>query len=142
MTRAGRPLSTKPDANVLQAARFQFCICFLHQQLYQQIPRFTSSSMPRMPSWAGLYLKGVMENGYSEGEKMYPDATFTMRVSYGKVKSYRPGMPFDYDYVTTSKGYWKNIYRATTSLTSAEGPDRTAEKKDLASTWTKAARTW
>ncbi len=35
---------------------------------------------------------------------MYPDATFTMRVSYGAVKSYRPRDAVFYDYVTTSKG--------------------------------------
>ena len=35
---------------------------------------------------------------------MYPDATSTMRVSYGNVKSYRPRDAVFYDYVTTSKG--------------------------------------
>ena len=35
---------------------------------------------------------------------MYPDATFTMRVSYGKVASYNPRDAVHYDYVTTSKG--------------------------------------
>ena len=35
---------------------------------------------------------------------MYPDATFTMRVSFGNVKSYSPEDAVKYDYVTTSKG--------------------------------------
>ena len=35
---------------------------------------------------------------------MYPDATFTMRVSYGQVKSYNPRDAVHYDYVTTIKG--------------------------------------
>ena len=35
---------------------------------------------------------------------MYPDATFTMRVSYGSVEPYRPKDAVKYDYVTTSKG--------------------------------------
>ena len=39
-----------------------------------------------------------------KAKMMYPDATFTMRVSYGAVKSYRPRDAVFYDYVTTSKG--------------------------------------
>jgi hypothetical protein len=38
------------------------------------------------------------------GKVMYPDATFTMRVSYGKVKSYAPRDGVKYDYVCTAKG--------------------------------------
>ena len=37
-----------------------------------------------------LYLKGIMEMDPVKAKMMYPDATFTMRVSYGNVKSYRP----------------------------------------------------
>ena len=51
-----------------------------------------------------LYLKGIMEMDTVKAKKMYPDGTFTMRVSYGVVKSYRPGDAVFYDYVTTSKG--------------------------------------
>lgn len=35
---------------------------------------------------------------------MYPDANFTMRLSYGHVKSYNPRDAVHYDYVTTMKG--------------------------------------
>jgi hypothetical protein len=35
---------------------------------------------------------------------MYPDATSTMRLSYGKVDDYQPRDAVHYDYVTTSKG--------------------------------------
>lgn len=51
-----------------------------------------------------LYLKGVMEMNPAAVNKMYPDANFSMRVSYGSVKSYRPRDAVFYDYVTTSKG--------------------------------------
>jgi Peptidase S46 len=51
-----------------------------------------------------LYLKGIMEMDPVKAKMMYPDATFTMRVSYGNVKSYRPRDAVFYDYVTTSKG--------------------------------------
>ena len=51
-----------------------------------------------------LYLKGIMAMDPAKAKMMYPDATFTMRVSYGAVKSYKPGDAVTYDYVTTSKG--------------------------------------
>lgn len=51
-----------------------------------------------------LYLKGIMEMDPVKAKMMYPDATFTMRVSYGSVKSYHPRDAVFYDYLTTSKG--------------------------------------
>lgn len=51
-----------------------------------------------------LYLKGVMAMEPTKAKMMYPDATFTMRVSYGQVKAYKPRDAVFYDYVTTSKG--------------------------------------
>lgn len=51
-----------------------------------------------------LYMKGIMEMNPAAVNKMYPDANFSMRVSYGTVKSYRPRDAVFYDYVTTSKG--------------------------------------
>ena len=50
------------------------------------------------------YLKGIMEMYPAAVNKMYPDANFSMRVSYGNVKSYRPRDAVFYDYVCTSKG--------------------------------------
>ena len=40
----------------------------------------------------------------SPNKVMYPDATFTMRVSYGTVGNYKPRDAVQYDYVTTMKG--------------------------------------
>ncbi len=51
-----------------------------------------------------LYLKGIMEMNPSQVKTMYPDANFTMRVSYGNVKSYHPKDAVNYSYVTTMKG--------------------------------------
>ena len=65
--------------------------------LYQQ---FTAKN----GEFGRLYLKGIMEMDPVKAKMMYPDATFTMRVSYGNVKSYRPRDAVFYDYVTTSKG--------------------------------------
>ena len=65
--------------------------------LYQQ---FTSKNA----EFGRLYLKGVMAMDPVKAKMMYPDATFTMRVSYGSVRSYKPRDAVSYDYVTTSKG--------------------------------------
>ncbi|GAC1485554.1 MAG: S46 family peptidase [Flavisolibacter sp.] len=52
--------------------------------------------------WGRLYLKGIME--MHPNKIMYPDATFTMRVSFGQVKSYNPRDAVHYDYKTTLTG--------------------------------------
>lgn len=51
-----------------------------------------------------LYLKGIMEMDTLKAKKMYPDATFTMRTSFGNVKSYRPRDAVYYDYICTMTG--------------------------------------
>lgn len=51
-----------------------------------------------------LYLKGVMEMDPAKAKKMYPDANFSMRVSYGTVSSYAPRDAIKYNYFTTSDG--------------------------------------
>lgn len=51
-----------------------------------------------------MYLKGVMEMDPVKAKKMYPDANFSMRVSYGNVKSYSPRDGMEYNYYTTSDG--------------------------------------
>ena len=48
------------------------------------------------------YLKGVLE--MNKGKKMYPDANFTMRVSYGNVKSYSPRDAVKYSHICTLSG--------------------------------------
>ena len=50
------------------------------------------------------YLKGIMEMNPAAAAKMYPDANFSMRVSYGNVKSYNPRDGLHCDYVCTGKG--------------------------------------
>jgi len=51
-----------------------------------------------------LYLKGIMQMNPEKVAKMYPDANFTMRTSYGNVKSYQPKDAVTYDYVCTLNG--------------------------------------
>ena len=51
---------------------------------------------------ANKYLKGVLE--MKKGQAIYPDANFTMRVSYGNVKSYVPRDAVKYKEICTLNG--------------------------------------
>ena len=53
-------------------------------------------------AWNNKYQKGILE--MKKGLAMYPDANFTMRVSYGNVKSYSPRDGVKYHEVCTLKG--------------------------------------
>ena len=48
------------------------------------------------------YLKGILE--MNKNKKLYPDANFTMRVSYGAVKSYSPRDAVKYSHICTLSG--------------------------------------
>jgi hypothetical protein len=92
------------DPNVLQDdPAFAHASAFLtnyqskYSSKYQQF-------VTKNNEYGRLYLKGIMEMDTVKAKKMYPDATFTMRVSFGNVKSYRPGDAVFYDYVCTMTG--------------------------------------
>ncbi|MDR0728886.1 MAG: S46 family peptidase [Prevotellaceae bacterium] len=51
---------------------------------------------------ARLYMAGLME--MNPDKAFYPDANFTMRLTYGQVKSYRPADGVTNHYLTTLKG--------------------------------------
>jgi hypothetical protein len=93
-----------PDATVLQNdPAFAYAAAFVknytskYSQLYSD---FTAKDN----DLGRLYLKGIMEMDPVAAKKMYPDANFSMRVSYGNVKSYNPKDAVHYNYFTTSKG--------------------------------------
>jgi hypothetical protein len=91
-----------PDANLLQQdLAYNVANSFLRNYQGKYLPllqQFTTKNN----DWGRLYLKGIME--MNPGKLMYPDATFTMRVSYGKVADYKPRDAVRYDYVTTMSG--------------------------------------
>jgi len=95
-----------PDASALQNdPAFSHLSAFYtnnyiskYSPLYQQ---FNTTNVEN----GRLYLKGIMEMDPARAKMMYPDATFTMRVSYGTVKSYKPRDAVYYDYITTAKGF-------------------------------------
>jgi Peptidase S46 len=93
-----------PDAVALQAdPAFAYASTFLVNYNTKYAP-FSQQFNTKNAEFGRLYLKGIMEMDPAKAKMMYPDATFTMRVSYGNVKSYRPRDAVFYDYVTTSKG--------------------------------------
>lgn len=93
-----------PDALKLQDdPAFNHASAFLKNYNGKYAPYFQQFNA-KNAEFGRLYLKGIMEMDPVKAKMMYPDATFTMRVSYGNVKSYRPRDAVFYDYVTTSKG--------------------------------------
>jgi hypothetical protein len=91
-----------PDATVLQAdPAYRHVSAFIKNWQGKFEPYYrdftnTNNELGR------LYLKGIMQ--MDPKKVRYPDATFTMRVSYGNVKSYNPRDAVHYDYVCTMKG--------------------------------------
>ncbi len=93
-----------PDGAVLQAdPAFAFASAFIKNYTGKYAPLYTAF-VNRNNELGRSYMKGIMEMNPAAVKKMYPDANFSMRVSYGNVKSYRPRDAVFYDYVTTSKG--------------------------------------
>lgn len=91
-----------PDANTLQQdLAYNLASTFVKNYSTKYAP-FYQQFLTKNNDWGRLYLKGIME--MNPKKIMYPDATFTMRVSYGKVAPYEPRDAVEYDYVTTMKG--------------------------------------
>lgn len=51
-----------------------------------------------------LYEAGLKEMANEKGEARYPDANFSMRLTYGTINGYKPADAVDYKYYTTTKG--------------------------------------
>jgi hypothetical protein len=93
-----------PDAVTLQNdPAFAYASAFV-QNYILKYSKLYSDFVARNNDLGRLYLKGIMEMNPEAVKKMYPDANFSMRVTYGNVKSYNPRDAVHYDYQTTSKG--------------------------------------
>lgn len=91
-----------PDANNLQQdLAYNLASTFIRNYTGRYAPMY-QQFLTKNNEAGRLYLKGIMEQ--NPGKLMYPDATFTMRLSYGKVDDYKPRDAVNYDYVTTMKG--------------------------------------
>jgi len=95
---------THPDANKLQQdPAFDVASTFtknFNSKYYPYFQQFTVKNN----DLGRLYIKGIMQMDTIKAKKMYPDATFTMRVSFGNVKGYAPRQGVNYSYFTTTKG--------------------------------------
>jgi hypothetical protein len=93
-----------PDGNVLQDdPAYAHASAFLNNYQSKYAAKYQQFAT-RNAEYGRMYLKGIMEMDTIKAKMMYPDATFTMRVSFGNVKSYRPRDGVFYDYVCTMKG--------------------------------------
>ncbi|MFM7646218.1 MAG: S46 family peptidase [Sphingomonadales bacterium] len=94
----------KPDAVILQNDPAFFHASSFMSNYNSKYGMLSQQFNAKNAEFGRLYLKGIMEMDAAKAKMMYPDATFTMRVSYGNVKSYQPRDAVKYDYVTTSRG--------------------------------------
>jgi Peptidase S46 len=93
-----------PDATVLQNdPAFAYAAAFVKNYNTKYAPLYTAF-VNKNAELGRSYLKGVMAKDTAAAAKMYPDANFSMRVSFGNVKSYKPRDAVSYDYVCTGKG--------------------------------------
>lgn len=93
-----------PTASALQNdPAYAYATAFVKNYTGKYLPKYQDFTA-KNNELGRLYLKGIMEMDPVKAKKMYPDATFTMRVSFGNVKSYAPRDAVKYDYVCTMKG--------------------------------------
>jgi hypothetical protein len=93
-----------PDATVLQAdPAFAYAAGFVKNYNLKYASLY-AAFINKNAELGKSYLKGIMEMNPAAASKMYPDANFSMRVTYGNVKSYNPRDAVHYDYITTGKG--------------------------------------
>lgn len=96
--------TANPDIAVLRNdPAFSYAASFMKNYNEKYLDKY-SAFLDKNNELAKSYMKGIMEMNPSAKKNMYPDANFSMRVSYGTVKSYSPKDAVHYDYVTTSKG--------------------------------------
>ena len=90
-------------ANLQSDMAFDFASSFVKNYNNKYAPLYTAF-VNRNNELGRSYLKGIMERNPIAAAKMYPDANFSMRVSFGNVKSYKPRDAIFCDYITTAKG--------------------------------------
>ncbi|MBK7885061.1 MAG: S46 family peptidase [Chitinophagaceae bacterium] len=96
--------AAKPEASILQNdPAYIFAGTFVKNYNKKYAPLYTAF-VDKNNELGKAYMKGIMEMNPDAVKKMYPDANFSMRVSYGNVKSYKPRDAVQYDYICTGKG--------------------------------------
>ncbi len=99
-----RAFRENPSLTTLrQDPAYAYVNAFLTNYRQNYLPKYLAFTN-RNNELGRQYLKGIMAMNPAQATKMYPDANFTMRVSFGNVKSYTPRDAVQYDYVCTMKG--------------------------------------
>ncbi len=99
-----KSFTTNPDAVKLQSdPAYATASAFLRNWQSKYLQFFQQFTV-KNNDLGRLYLKGIMQKDPAKAKLMYPDATFTMRVTYGQVKAYKPRDAVIYENVTTMKG--------------------------------------
>ncbi|HEY8895111.1 MAG TPA: S46 family peptidase, partial [Niastella sp.] len=123
--------NNNPDATVLQAdPAYAAASAFLKNWQGKYMLNYQQFTV-KNNEYGRLYLKGIMQMDTVKAKKMYPDATFTMRVSFGNVKSYNPRDAVHYDYVTTMKGILEKYVPGDYEFDLPEKLLELARKKDF-----------
>ena len=119
-----------PDGNVLQKdPAYATASAFLKNFQSKYLPMLQQFNA-KNNDVGRLYIKGSMLMDTVKARKMYPDATFTMRVSFGNVKSYVPRDAMKYDYYTTMKGILEKYKPGDYEFDLPEKLVELAKKKD------------
>jgi len=96
-------ISNPTDSVLLNDPAFSFASAFM-KNYTDKYSELYNAFLDKNEELGHRYMKGIMEMNPAAVSKMYPDANFSMRVTYGSVKSYKPRDAVFYDYETTGKG--------------------------------------
>ncbi|MBC7124365.1 MAG: S46 family peptidase, partial [Bacteroidales bacterium] len=91
----------KPSLKVLEKDPVYVAAASISNK-YEEISKAMAPFNEKLKRGQRLYIAGVLE--MNEGKAMYPDANFTMRLTYGEIKDYYPMDAVHYDYLTTLDG--------------------------------------
>lgn len=91
----------KPNADQLKADP-AFVDAKLVMAKYRELRTALEPMAYDMMRGTRLFIAGILE--MNQGKPMYPDANFTMRLTYGQVKDYYPADAVHYDYITYLDG--------------------------------------
>ena len=94
----------KPSAiNIVEDPAYKAAKAFIQNYTEHFAGKYTEF-VSKTNDLGRLYMKGLFEMNPTKMNSTYPDANFTMRVSYGNVKSYKPKDAVKYDFYTTLDG--------------------------------------
>lgn len=79
-----------------------FVFAYSISKKYRDIYKNYAKSRVQLSKYQRLYVRGMLE--MHKGQPHYPDANFSMRMTYGSIKGYQPKDGIHYSFYTTLKG--------------------------------------